>query len=257
MTAMTSRVRIGFPAALLSILFVGIYIAPSLQLLRLALHPIGREGWSLTPFKEIGADERLMGAVWSSLPAALGASLVAVSISWLATLSSLWGGRSVARIVPVLLISPLFFPETGHALALSALFVRLGVPQGRLGVSLALLPYCIPFVGIIIAIRVLSIPSTIWRAADDVGLGRLKTVLSIVLPLTWPALFLALLFGFMLCMNEFTRTYYYSAGGMYSTYVAGVLSAGLSETTFAFGALSFMIGVLALGLFFGASRRSG
>lgn len=196
-------------------------------------------------FRRIAQNERLIAGLGRSL-------MVALLVATTTTLLLFAGLRSYSvysnkgqKVLFGILLIPLFVPETTHALTLSRLIVWVGIPMGTAAVTLGLIAYVIPFVGIFVLLQSSSIPKSVFLASYDLGLTVRQQSTRLLIPILWPTLVSGFIFAFFLALNEYTRTMYLEANEHFSVFVAGQIASGGNRSIYAIATLVCGLGVIA------------
>jgi multiple sugar transport system permease protein len=95
------------------------------------------------------------------------------------------------------------FPPIALALPFFLQFRLLGLTDTPFGLVVAYLPIVLPLMTWILHGFFRDFPRELLEAAEIDGLNPLGTLLRIVVPLSWPAIGTATLFGFLVAWNEF------------------------------------------------------
>lgn len=95
------------------------------------------------------------------------------------------------------------FPPIALALPFFLQFRAIGLVDSPLGLIVAYLPICLPLMIWMLTGFFRDFPDELVEAARIDGLGVVGTLVRIVLPLSLPALSVAILFGFLVAWNEF------------------------------------------------------
>lgn len=152
----------------------------------------------------------------------------------------------VRKMVLVLLVMPLFIPETFSGLTLLYFASKITLPKGWILVSLVETIWVLPFVGVILILRINGIPDSIYKSAKDLNLNGWSYFSRIFTPLTWKTWIMGGVFAFVLAFNEFTRAYYLQSRELFSTYLVGHLSSGANNDVYIVSTLITVVGLLLL-----------
>lgn len=94
------------------------------------------------------------------------------------------------------------FPLAILALPLTVIFIRVGLYDTPLGVSLVHTALALPFAALVTAGLFVGIPRELEEAAWVFGCTRLQAFIKVVLPLALPGLAAAAIFAFVISWNE-------------------------------------------------------
>jgi multiple sugar transport system permease protein len=139
----------------------------------------------------------------NSLIAATGATAVGLALSIPAGFGfakfPYWGSSGLLSFTIVSRV----FPPIALALPFFLQFRALGLTDNPWGLAIAYLPIVLPLMIWMLHGFFRDFPDELLDAARMDGLGVVQTLIRIVIPLSWPALGVATLFGFLLAWNEF------------------------------------------------------
>ncbi len=145
----------------------------------------------------------------SLLEAAMNSLLLAVSA---ATLSTLIGTLTAValhryrfrgkRFLNGMLFVVMMSPDIVLAISLLALFILIGVQLGYVSLLLAHVTFCLPFVVVTVYARLSGFNPQILEAARDLGAGDLRALVTVVLPIIFPAVLAGWLLGCTLSLDD-------------------------------------------------------
>lgn len=209
--------------ALGAVLLIGVYVLG--PLLWLAPHAFADswraphllpEGLTLRWWRQVVGDPRFLGAVGNSVRFAL----LSTAASCLVCLPAAYAfgrlrfpGRTVLLIG---LFATNAFPKMGLFVALAALYYALGLMTTVPGVTIAHMLGQVVFLTWIPAAAFASVPRSLEEAARDAGAGRVRTFLTVTLPLAAPGILVALIMALLASWDEAQATYLVGAP-VYST----------------------------------------
>lgn len=204
--------------ALAALYVVGLGLWPLLRLLSEAFAP-GPDGTALASFHEAAESRAVARALRNTLISSTGSVAVSVVLgAGLALVMGLLGLRARAAMT-FLILSPLLIPSQILALAwiellgpTSPLLRPLGLAAGPGegnplysggGIVLLLGIEHMPIVFLSVRAALLAVPQSIIEAAQSLGAGRARAVLSLVLPLVAPALLSGAVLAFAAAVGNF------------------------------------------------------
>jgi ABC-type spermidine/putrescine transport system permease subunit II len=159
---------------------------------------------SLRWYGEIWANPLLVGAIETSLLAALIAGLVTPPLAVLAAMAV----RELAmpRLALLAVLLPLFVPGISMGLATAFFFRQLGVAPSLLTIGLVHVLWAFPFATLIILTVMAGFDPVYLEAAYMHGASRWRAFRDIELPVVWPGIAGAASFSMILSFNETVRT---------------------------------------------------
>ena len=176
---------------------------------------------------------------WLGNTALVGAIVVLITLALslpagyaLARLSGRWGQSMGVGIFLVYLVPPtlLFLP-------LSRVIAELGL-QDRLGSLILVYPsFTIPFATWLLMGFFKTIPREMEDAALVDGASRLRTLISVVFPISLPGILTVVIFSFSLVMNEFVYAVSFITASTSKTVSTGIYTELIRGDVFYWGAL--------------------
>lgn len=112
-----------------------------------------------------------------------------------------------------LLIILIIIPDLVLGVALLLFFNVLNMPLGFFSLLIAHITFCLPFVVLTINSRIQTLDANIYLSALDLGASRSKAMLTILLPLLWPAILSAFLLCFTLSFDDVIISYFVAGPG--------------------------------------------
>lgn len=197
-------------------------------------------GPSLQWYARTLGDHRLMAALLNSLFVAIGSSLVATILGFLASFGlarfRLWG----AGLIEGLLLLPLTVSYLIIGMGLLVLFNTLGVPRSLWAVGLGHVVINLPLCVAVCRSQLDQGQAQLERAARDLGAAEWQVLVLIVVPLVWPALFAAFFLSFTLSWDEFIIAFLLTRFDVtLPVEIWSLLRTGLNPVTNAVGSLVF------------------
>ncbi len=177
-------------------------------------------GFSTKWYLELFQDERLMGAVWTSLRIAFyTASTAVVSGTISAFVLDRFGKFRGRMAFNSMLTAPLVMPDVITGLSLLLLFVTmsdlLGWPaeRGMLTIWIAHVTFSTAYVAVVVGSRLREVDRSIEEAAMDLGATPLQTFFLITIPTIAPALAAGWLLAFTLSLDDLVIASFVSGPG--------------------------------------------
>lgn len=193
----------GFMALMLLALYLPIItlIAFSFTASRFPFFPI-RE-WSTRWYVELWNDPSFFDALFNSLLVSGLASVTATTLGFLGSYALVRGRFPGRAILSGILVLPLGVPLLLLALSLRIYFASIGMTFGLVTIFLGHLVYMLPLSVLILRGRFQSYPWALEEAAFDLGAGRGRIIVEILLPWMLPAILGSLLLNFTFSFDEF------------------------------------------------------
>ena len=108
------------------------------------------------------------------------------------------GKKSLNGMLFVVMMSP----DIVLAISLLALFILIGIQLGYVSLLLAHVTFCLPFVMVTVYSRLSGFNPQIMAAARDLGASELRTIVTVLLPIIFPAVLAGWLLGFTLSLDD-------------------------------------------------------
>jgi multiple sugar transport system permease protein len=158
---------------------------------------------TLDNFRQAFDEQPLLHAAGNSLLAAAGAAAVAVVIA--TPLAYVMGRRSspVTRAATGWVVVSQAFPLVLVIIPLFLVLKNLRLINSLLGLTLVYVVWALPFALWMLAGYVRAVPTEVEEAAAVDGAGRVRTLVSVVVPLLAPGIAATGLFAFVTAWNEF------------------------------------------------------
>lgn len=274
-TSVIRRPRRDFVNGLLSIWGVVVFVFLFLPIVMIVIYSFndGRalvvwQKFGLAPFSRALEDRTIRDAVFTSIRAAAGASVIATIVGSLAgiALARRPGKWTVAFLAFVFLV--LVTPEIVDAISLLIWYVRIGGPFGpdnqifnygliRLFIGHALFASAV--VTLIVRARLAGLDESLEEASADLYASPTQTFRQITLPLMMPAVLASALLAFSLSLDNTIISSFVSTANAspWPVYVFSSLRSILRPEIAAMSTLVLLLTLFALGLVAVVLRRGG
>lgn len=142
--------------------------------------------------------------LWKSLSVATFATLVALLLATPAAYVISRFPRNLRYAAIMSLFFTRMFPDVGVALPIAVIFLKWGLLDTSVGLALAHATLTLPLAGWVLVGTFATIPRDLEEAAAVDGASRVRTLLTVILPLALPGLAVASIFAWLMSWNEFT-----------------------------------------------------
>lgn len=211
-------------------------------------------GFTVSAYKELIHDETVMGALYTTLLLAGGASFIATVLGTLVCIGMINMKKiSKSFIIGVTQI-PLLNSDIVTGIALMLLFTRFA--ELSFGTMLiAHVTFIIPYVVLSVQPKVLQLNLSTYEAALDLGAPQLYAMWKVILPEIMPGILSGFLLAFTMSLDDFSVTYFTKAPGIHtmSTMINAEYRKGIQTEIYA---LSTIIFVIILFVLFVINRKS-
>jgi multiple sugar transport system permease protein len=159
---------------------------------------------------------------WTTMGIATGASILSVAASWLAAYGIVRVGFRFATGAGLVIYMGYLIPPAILFIPLADVLLQLGWFDKPWALVPVYTTFLIPFCTWLLMGFLKSIPREIEEAAMVDGAGRLRIMLGIVLPLSWPGLISAFIFAFTLSWNEYLYALVFMSAPEHKTVPVGL-----------------------------------
>lgn len=167
-------------------------------------------GFSLKWYKELFNDRVIGEAFKISIQVAILTSLLSAVIGTTTAIISMSVTKRMKKAIQGIMILPLLVPEIALGVSLLMFFNALKLPFGRLTLVLSHSLFCVPYIYIMVQLRLNAIDKSIIEAAKDLGATRGKIIQTIILPLVMPSIITASLLALALSLDDVVISTYMS-----------------------------------------------
>lgn len=167
-------------------------------------------GFSLKWYRELLGDRVIGQALTISLQVAFMTALLSAVLGTATAIISLSVTRRMKKTIQSIMILPLLVPEVALGISLLMFFNALQLPFGRLTLVLSHSLFCVPYVYIMVLLRLNEIDKSIIEAARDLGASRGAVIRTIILPLVMPSIITASLLALALSLDDVVISTYMS-----------------------------------------------
>lgn len=229
---------------------VGVSFNPALQPALPAISDV-----SLAWYIALAKERNLLAALRESFLIASVTGIVATLLAFFSALAYMELGKWRSRWF-IFVLLPMFIPGIIQGLALSVILGRIGIKPFWGTVAAGHLLWALPFAFTVILTSLSAVRRSYLLAATDLGASWWRQVADIILPLIRPGLIAALIFSFLLSLNEFNRAYYL-VGRQNTLPLAmfGKMNSGASPTIYALSGSIFLASILAVSFVLVVSLR--
>lgn len=167
-------------------------------------------GFSLKWYQELLGDRVIGQALKISLQVAFMTALLSAVLGTATAIISLSVTRRMKKAIQGIMVLPLLVPEVALGISLLMFFNALKLPFGRLTLVLSHSLFCVPYVYIMVLLRLNEIDKSVIEAARDLGATRGAVIRTIILPLVMPSIITASLLALALSLDDVVISTYMS-----------------------------------------------
>lgn len=158
--------------------------------------------WTLRWYRELFADPRWLGAILTSAQVAVLVTVASVSLGLLASFALVRGTFPGQQALRAFFVTPMILPVVVLAVALYAVFLRVGLSGTLVGFVIAHTVVALPFAIIPISTALEAFDKSIEDAAILCGASPWEARLRVTLPGIRHGVFAAAVFSFLISWDE-------------------------------------------------------
>jgi len=167
-------------------------------------------GFTLDWYAQMARDRGLLEGLSISLRVGLATSALSSAVGTFGAVAMDRRRGAFVKATQGLVYLPLIIPEIVLGVALMVLFAALGMQPGYLPLIIAHSAFCIPYVYILVHIRLQTLDPAIREAARDLGASRMVAFRTITLPLAAPAIASGALLAFAMSLDDVVISFFVS-----------------------------------------------
>lgn len=211
-------------------------------------------GFSLSAYKELIHDEIVMGALYTTLLLAAGASFIATVLGTLVCIGMINMKKYSKSFILGVTQIPLLNSDIVTGIALMLLFTRFSELSFNT-MLIAHVTFIIPYVVLSIHPKVMQLNLNTYEAALDLGASHLYAIWKVIIPEIMPGILSGFMLAFTMSLDDFSVTYFTKAPGIHtmSTMINAEYRKGIQTEIYA---LSTIVFIIVLFVLFIINRRS-
>lgn len=167
-------------------------------------------GFTLDWYKQLFKDRIIIESFKLSAEVAFLTSILSAVIGTATAIISLYVTNRMNKVLRGVMILPLLVPEVALGISLLIFFSALNLPFGHLTLVLSHSLFCVPYVYIMVQLRLREIDISIIESAKDLGATRWQIIKTIILPLVTPSILTASLLALALSLDDVIISLYMS-----------------------------------------------
>lgn len=196
-------------------------------------------GFALDWYKSLFQDKVIIEAFWLSLQVGVMTAVLSAFIGTFAAITSTFVDRKVKRSIDASMVVPLLVPEVALGVSLLIMYNILNIPLGRFTLVLSHSLFCIPYVYVMVQLRLNEISHSVLEASRDLGATQWEMVKTIIIPLVIPSIVTSSLLALAMSLDDVVISTYVS--GTKSTLPVHIFSMMRTGVTPKINALSTII----------------
>ncbi len=174
-------------------------------------------GFTLDWYRDLFNDSIIFESFKLSIQVAFLTSILSAILGTATAIISMYVTVKMKKVLRGVMLLPLLVPEVALGVSLLMFFSFLNLPFGHLTLVLSHSLFCVPYVYIMVQLRINEISISIIESAKDLGATRMQIIKTIILPLVTPSILTSSLLALALSLDDV----------IISTYMSGPISTTL------------------------------
>lgn len=170
-------------------------------------------GFTLEWYAKMANDRDLLAALWVSVKVAFFSAVIAVVIGTLGAVALDKLNKKLKTFITGLSYIPLIIPEIVLGVALLMFFSVTPLRHGMVTLVISHSAFCIPYVLLMVQVRLAGIDPSITEAAIDLGAKRRQLFTTITLPLILPSIVSGTLLAVAMSLDDVIISFFVSGPG--------------------------------------------
>ena len=252
----------GFGKFYLSLFFVLLYFPVlSVILYSFNISPSTAQwaGFTFDWYKELFSDRVIAESFKISIQVAILTSILSAILGTATARISMSVTNKMEKTIRGVMILPLLVPEVALGVSLLMFFSAVKLPFGHLTLVLSHSLFCVPYVYIMVQLRLKEMDKSIIEAARDLGATKWQTIRTIIIPLVMPSIITASLLAIAMSLDDVIISTYMS-GATTTTlpvHIFSMMRVGVTPKINALCTLILVGTFFIVGLYEFINKRSG
>jgi len=174
-------------------------------------------GFTLDWYRDLFKDRVIIDAFKISMQVAILTSILSALLGTTMAIIATYVTSKMETVIQGAMLLPLLVPEVALGVSLLLFFSTLKLPFGHLTLVLAHSLFCLPYVYIMVLLRLKEIDISIIESAKDLGASKWQIIKTIIIPLITPSIITSSLLALAMSLDDV----------VISTYMAGPTSTTL------------------------------
>lgn len=167
-------------------------------------------GFTLDWYRDLFQDRVIVEAFKISIQVAIITSILSAILGTATAIIAMYVTKKMEKTITGIMILPLLVPEVALGISLLIFFTALNLPFGHLTLVLSHSLFCVPYVYIMVQLRLKEISISIIEAAKDLGATRRQIIKTVILPMITPSIITASLLALAISLDDVIISTYMS-----------------------------------------------
>ena len=214
-------------------------------------------GFTLDWYVKMAKDKNLMLALATSVKVALASSAISAVLGTLGAYAVGKFGKRVQTLVSGFMYVPLMIPEIIMGVALLLFFSVIPVRYGMPTLIISHTTFCLPYIFIMVSVRLKTIDPSVIEAARDLGASRAQVFFTVILPLIIPAVLTGSLLSLAMSFDDVVISFFLDSPEtpMLPVQIFSMLKLGVTPSVNALFSVIFFTIFLIVGIYQVLGRR--
>lgn len=199
-------------------------------------------GFTLKWYQTLFQNPQIKDALLYSLKVGLLTAILSSLMGLYAIMASSYLKVKLQKFTDQMMLLPLLIPELALALSLLFFYQLIGMDLGVWTLVFAHSLFCVPYVYIMLQLRMKEIDQSIFEAAQDLGAKPMQIFYSVLLPLLLPSLLSASLLSLAMSLDDvIISTYVSGSQSTLAVHIFSQLRVGVNPSINALSTLILLI----------------
>src|SRR5690554_558990 len=167
-------------------------------------------GFTLDWYRDLFQDRVIVEAFKISIQVAIITSILSAILGTATAIIAMYVTKKMEKTITGIMILPLLVPEVALGISLLIFFTALNLPFGHLTLVLSHSLFCVPYVYIMVQLRLKEISISIIEAAKDLGATRRQIIKTVILPMITPSIITSSLLALAISLDDVIISTYMS-----------------------------------------------
>lgn len=167
-------------------------------------------GFTFDWYRELFSDGVIKESLMISLQVALITAVLSALLGTITAIVSMYVSKKMGKTIRGMMILPLLVPEVALGISLLIFFSGIKLPFGKLTLVLSHSLFCVPYVYIMVQLRLREIDISIIEAAKDLGASTWQIIKTIIIPLIVPSIITSSLLSLAMSLDDVVISTYMS-----------------------------------------------
>lgn len=167
-------------------------------------------GFTMDWYRDLFSDRVIVESFKVSILVAVLTSIFSAILGTASAIIAIYVTKKMEKVISGLMLMPLLVPEVALGVSLLLFFSAMKLPFGLLTLVLSHSLFCVPYVYVMVQLRLKEIDISIIEAAKDLGAARWQIIKTIILPLVFPSIITASLLSLAISLDDVVISTYMS-----------------------------------------------